>query len=74
MNCNGEASVAQGVPSAGAGEGETLGGGDRKGGGAAADAGPRGRGAQDEAPPGRRRPKETWRIPTDDAASIKHLI
>ena len=42
MNCNDEASVAQGVPSAG--EGETLGGRERKGGGAAADAerGPRG--------------------------------
>ena len=43
MNCNDEASVAQGVPSAGAGagagEGETLGGRGRKGGGAAADAG-----------------------------------
>ena len=37
MNCNDEASVAQGVPSAG--EGETLGGRERKGGGAAADAG-----------------------------------
>lgn len=74
MNCNDEASVAQGGPSAG--EGETLGGGGAKVGGAAADAerGPRGRGAQDEAPPGRRRPKETWRIPTDGAASIKHLI
>lgn len=71
MNCNDEASVAQGVPSAG--EGETLGGGSAK-----AGAPPRtlnaGRGAQDEAPPGRRRPKETWRIPTDGAASIKHLI
>ena len=69
MNCNDEASVAQGVPSAG--EGETLGGRDRKGGSAAADAG---RGTQDETPSGRRRPKETWRIPTDGAASIKHLI
>ena len=69
MNCNDEESVAQGVPSTGAGEGETLGGGS-----AAAGAGPRGRGAQDEARPGRRRPKETWRIPSDGAASIKHLI
>ena len=55
MNCNDEASVAQGVPSAG--EGETLGGGSAK-----AGAPPRtlnaGRGAQDEAPPGRKRPKE----------------
>ena len=69
MNCNDEASVAQGVPSAG--EGETL-----RGGGAKAGAPPRtrGRGTQDEAPPGRRRPKETWRIPTDGTASIKHLI
>jgi len=56
MNCNDEESVAQGVPSAG--EGEGLGGG----------------GAKAGAPPGRRRPKETWRIPTDGAASIKHLI
>lgn len=69
MNCNDEASVAQGVPSAG--EGETLGGGIAKAGAAAQT---RGRGAQDEAPPGRGRPKETWRIPTDGAASIKHLI
>lgn len=52
MNCNDEASVAQGVPSAG--EGETLGGGSAK-----AGAPPRtlnaGRGAQDEAPPGCKR-------------------
>ena len=57
----------------GRGEGETL-----RGGSAKVGAPPRaldaGREAQDEAPPGRKRPKETWRIPTDGAASIKHLI
>ena len=70
MNCNDEESMAQGVPSSGE-AGARRWGRERKGGGAAADAG---RGTQDEAPPGRRRPKETWRIPTDGAASIKHLI
>ena len=69
MNCNDEESVAQGGPSAG--EGEMLGGGSAK---AGAPPRTRGREAQDEALPGRRRPKETWRIPTDGAASIKHLI
>ena len=73
MNCNDEESVAQGVPSAGAGAGETLGGEIAKAGGHRGR-GPRDRGTQDEAPLGRRRPKETWRIPTDGAASIKHLI
>ena len=71
MNCNDEESVAQGV--LGAGEGETLGAGAQRR-GRHRGRGPRGREAQDEAPPGRRRPKETWRIPTDGAASIKHLI
>ena len=71
MNCNDEASVAQGVPSAD--EGEALGGGIAKAGGRRGR-GPQGREAQDETLPGRRRPKETWRIPTDGAASIKHLI
>lgn len=73
MNCNDEESVAQGVPSAGAGEGETLGAGAQRR-GLRRGRWTRGREAQDEAPPGRRRPKETWRIPTDGAASIKHLI
>ena len=39
MNSNDEESVAQGVPSAGAGEGETLGGGSAKAGALDADAG-----------------------------------
>ncbi len=65
----------QGVPSAnaGAGEGKTLGNGSAKA-GRRRGRWTRGRGTQDEAPPGRRRPKETWRIQTDDAATIKHLI